>query len=52
VKKGKEKKYPLRIEAKLVKPLEEKAQENRRSINGEINAAIENHISDNSKTTK
>jgi hypothetical protein len=35
------KSYALRIEAALVKPLQELKKQNRRSLNAEINAALE-----------
>jgi hypothetical protein len=35
------KSYALRIEAQLVRPLQELKRQNRRSLNAEINAALE-----------
>ncbi len=40
----KPKKILLAIEPKLLKPIEKKAVENRRSLTKEINVAIENHV--------
>jgi hypothetical protein len=37
---GKNKNYALRIDAHLVKPLQELKKQNRRSLNAEINAAL------------
>jgi hypothetical protein len=41
MKKATTKSYALRIEAPLVKPLQELKKQNRRSLNAEINAALE-----------
>jgi hypothetical protein len=38
------KSYALRIDAQLVKPLQELKKQNRRSLNAEINAALETWI--------
>lgn len=45
MKKKKEYKFPLRLKEELRKPLEKVAEENGRSVNSEINKAIEAHIS-------
>lgn len=44
MKKSAAKSYALRIDAQLVKPLQELKKQNRRSLNAEINAALENWI--------
>jgi len=44
MKKAAAKSYALRIDAQLVKPLQELKKQNRRSLNAEINAALENWI--------
>lgn len=36
--------YPLKLDQDLKEPLETKAKEARRTINEEINVAVENHI--------
>jgi hypothetical protein len=41
MKKSAAKSYALRIDAQLVKPLQELKKQNRRSLNAEINAALE-----------
>jgi hypothetical protein len=44
MKKSAAKSYALRIDAQLVKPLQELKKQNRRSLNAEINAALETWI--------
>jgi len=44
MKKPAAKSYALRIDAQLVKPLQELKKQNRRSLNAEINAALENWL--------
>jgi hypothetical protein len=44
MKKPAAKSYALRIDAQLVKPLQELKKQNRRSLNAEINAALETWI--------
>lgn len=36
--------YPLKLDETLKAPLEGKAKENRRTVNEEINVAVENHV--------
>lgn len=38
--------YPLKLDKQLKPPLEAKAKKNRRTVNEEINVAVENHIKD------
>lgn len=38
--------YPLKLDETLKAPLEDKAKGNRRTVNEEINVAVENHIKD------
>jgi hypothetical protein len=42
-------KFPLRIDQELVAPIKKTAKKNKRSINGEINIAIENHVNEQPK---
>jgi hypothetical protein len=44
MKKSSAKSYALRIDAQLVKPLQELKKQHRRSLNAEINAALENWV--------
>jgi hypothetical protein len=44
MKKSGAKSYALRIDSQLVKPLQELKKQNRRSLNAEINAALETWI--------
>lgn len=36
--------YPLKLDQSLKAPLEAKAKGNRRTVNEEINVAVENHV--------
>jgi len=44
MKPGKNKSYALRIDAPLVEPLQKLKKQNRRSLNAEINAALEQWV--------
>lgn len=47
MKQAKQKSYALRIEGHLVEPLQKLKKQNRRSMNAEINAALEAWVSSN-----
>jgi len=36
--------YPLKLDEQLKEPLEAKAKKSRRTVNEEINVAVENHV--------
>lgn len=50
--KQKSKSYALRIEAHLVEPLQKLKKRNRRSLNAEINAALEQWVAGTPKATR
>jgi hypothetical protein len=41
--------YPLKLDETLKPPLEAKAKKNRRTVNEEINVAVENHVKKDDK---